>query len=304
VLSDPRVTESVENRSLALADMISFAEGRVLLTLGVRQQWLETQSRDATTGAETGAYDENALTPSIGLVYRPVDSISLYANYAESLQPGAIAPSSSGGVPVLNAGEVLNPFRGEQMEIGAKYDSGSFGGTLSLFTLSRPTAIVENRVFGDDGEERSRGVELSLFGEPVAGVRILGGLTWLDAELVDTAAGANDGNRPIGVPELQVNLNGEWDPSLLPGVTLEARVLHTFEQELDAANTASIDSWTRLDVGGRWRLGVGGRDVTARLRVENLLDEDYWASTGGFPGSNYLVQGAPRTLSLTASIEL
>jgi len=44
--------------------------------------------------------------------------------------------------------------------------------------------------------------------------------------------------------------------------------------------------------------------VTARLRLENLLDEDYWASTGGFPGSNYLVQGAPRTLSLTASIDL
>jgi iron complex outermembrane receptor protein len=304
VLSDPRETESVENRSVAVADMLSFADGRFLATLGVRQQWIETTSLDATTGAETGAYDDDALTPSLGLVYRPVDSVALYANYAESLQPGAVAPTSSGGMPVLNAGEVLDPFRGEQIEIGAKYDGGEFGGTLSLFTLSRPTAIVENRVFEDDGEERSRGIELSLFGEPAPGMRILGGLTWLDAELADTQGGINDGNRPIGVPELQVNLNGEWDPSLLPGVTLEARVLHTSEQEIDAANTVTIDAWTRVDVGGRWSFGAAGREVTARLRLENLLDEDYWASTGGFPGSNYLVQGAPRTLSLTASIDL
>jgi iron complex outermembrane receptor protein len=303
-LSDPRETESVENRSIALADLIAFADGRVLATVGLRKQWIRTESFDATTGARTGEYDDSAVTPSVGLVWRPSDAVSLYANYAESLQPGQIAPASSGGQPVLNAGEVLEPFRGEQVEIGAKLDRDTWGGGLALFTLSRPTAIVENGVFRDDGEERSRGLELSVFGEPVDGVRILGGLTWLDAELAETQGGVNEGNTPIGVPEVQVNLNAEWDLPAVSGLTLEGRVLHTGEQEIDAANTESIDAWTRVDVGARWTTRLAERRVTARLRLENLLDADDWVSTGGFPGANYLVLGAPRTLSVSASVEL
>ncbi|HYD86435.1 MAG TPA: TonB-dependent receptor [Vitreimonas sp.] len=300
-LSDPLKTEEVNNQSLAIADMITLLDGQLMITLGARQQWIETQTFDYNTGAELSGYESDALTPSFAVVYQPSDTISLYANYAESLQPGAIAPSTSGGLPVLNAGDVLEPYQGEQYEAGIKYDSGDFGATLSGFHLTRPNAIVVAQVFQASGEQQAQGLELSVFGEPREGFRILGGATWLDAET--NQGTANDGNTPIGIPELQANLNFEWDPSFVPGLTLDARVQYTDAQYINEANTASIPSWTRLDLGARYALDVGDRPVTFRGRIENVTDENYWASAGGYPGANYLVLGGPRTFVVSASVD-
>jgi len=300
-LADPLKTEEVNNQSLAIADMITMLDGQLIFTIGVRQQWIETQSFDYNTGAELSAYESDALTPSFGVVYQPSETLSLYANYAESLQPGAIAPATSGGLPVLNAGEVLEPYQGEQYEAGVKYDSGAFGATLSAFHLTRPNAIVVAQVFEASGEQQAQGLEFSMFGEPREGFRILGGATWLDAEI--NQGGANDGNTPIGIPELQANLNFEWDASFLPGLTLDARVQYTDEQHINEANTASIPSWTRLDLGARYTLDISDRPVTFRGRIENVTDENYWASAGGYPGANYLVLGGPRTIVVSASVD-
>ncbi len=75
---------------------MSLLDGRVLATLGLRWQTIDTASFDYNTGAELSAYDDDAITPALGVVYRASDAVSLYANYAESLQPGQIAPASSG----------------------------------------------------------------------------------------------------------------------------------------------------------------------------------------------------------------
>lgn len=303
VLSDPRTTEEVDNASLAIADMITLLDDRLTFTIGARQQWIETNSYDYNTGARIGGYEDDAVTPSFAVVYRPGESISIYANYAESLQPGATAPATSGGLPVLNAGEVLAPFQGEQYEVGVKYDGGAFGATVSAFQLSRPNSIVEAQIFQAGGEQEARGLELSAFGEPVEGFRIIGGLTVLDTELSSTQGGVNEGNTPIGVPELQANVNVEWDTPFVRGLTLDARVQYTDDQYINEANTASIPSWTRLDIGARYTVDVAGRAVTFRGRVENVTDENYWASAGGYPGANYLVLGGPRTVVVSASLD-
>ncbi|MBA4804031.1 MAG: TonB-dependent siderophore receptor [Brevundimonas sp.] len=302
-LDDPNVTERVENTSVALADMMSFLDGRLLLTAGVRHQQIETRSYDYNSGAPLSAYEGDAVTPALALVYKPSDRISLYANYAEALVPGQTAPAVSGGVPVDNAGEVLDPFRGEQAEVGAKYDGGTFGGSISLFRLTLPSAFVENNVFAANGEQENRGVELSLFGEPVEGLRVLGGVTLLDAELTRTAGGALDGNAPIGAPEFQTNLNVEWDVPAVAGLTLEGRAVHTGEQFVDGANTVELDAWTRFDAGVRYAFEAGGRPLTLRARVENLADEDHWVAVGGYPGANYLTLGGPRSVSISISAD-
>ncbi len=302
-MDDPHVTERVRNTSFALADMMSFLDGRLLVTAGVRQQSIETRSYDYNTGAQIGSYEGDAVTPAFAVVYKPSARISLYANYSEALIPGQTAPAVSGGVPVSNAGEVLDPFRGEQAEVGAKFDGGSFGGSVSLFRLTLPSAFVENSVFAANGEQENRGVELSLFGEPVAGLRLLGGVTWLDAEMTRTAGGALDGRTPIGAPEFQTNLNVEWDVPAVAGLTLEGRAVHTGEQSVDAANTVELDSWTRFDAGVRYAFEAGGQPLTLRARVENLADEDQWVAVGGYPGANYLTVGAPRTFSVSISAD-
>ncbi len=302
-LASPLKTEEVTNQSFAIADTLSFLDDRVLATIGLRQQNIETASFNYNSGAYLSGYEDSKITPAFGLVYKATDQFSVYGNYAESLQPGEIAPATSGGVAIGNAGEVLEPFTGEQVEVGAKYDGGDFGATLSLFQLTRPNTIVVDQVFTASGEQENSGLELSVFGEPVNGVRLIGGATLLDSKLSRTQDGLNEGNTPIGVPELQANLNAEWDVAAISGLTLDGRIVYTSEQYTDGANTRQIDGWTRLDLGVRYALEVGAQPVTLRARVENITDEAYWASTGGYPGANYLILGNPRTISLSASID-
>ncbi|MTZ13381.1 TonB-dependent siderophore receptor [Pseudomonas sp. JL972] len=302
-MSDPGVTERTHTQSLALADTLGFLDDRLLLTLGARRQGIEAKSYDYNSGDRLSSYNRYKTSPVAGVVYQLTDELSVYANYIEGLVKGDIAPASSGGVAIVNAGEALEPYVSEQTEVGIKYDGGNLGGSLALFTTDRPFSTVENGVFTDGGEQRNRGIELSVFGEPTYGVRLLGGLTLLDAELTSTQNGLNEGNRAIGVPRTQANIGGEWDVPGSNGLTLTSRVVYTSSQYADAANDLEAPSWTRLDLGARYRMVIDERDVTLRARLDNVTGRDYWASVGGYPNANYLVLGAPRTLSLSATVD-
>jgi iron complex outermembrane receptor protein len=297
--SNPHVTERVDNSSLAIADMLSFLDGKLLVTAGVRYQKIETRTYDYNTGALGSSYEGDATTPAFAVVWKPVDHISVYANYAEALIPGKIAPSVINGTAVANAGEVLDPFVGEQVEVGVKYDAGTFGGTLNVFrtTLQTESFDTASRIYSSGGEQENRGVELSVFGEPVAGLRLLGGLSWLDAEI------ASSGRTPIGVPDFQANANVEWDVPQVAGLTFEGRAIYTGEQEANATTSVPLESWTRFDAGVRYAFDVSGKPVTVRARVENIADKDQWVAVGGYPGANYLTLGAPRTLRVSISTD-
>ena len=67
-LSNPLITEKTDLSSFALADMISFNDGKVLLTLGGRVQNIETRTFDYNTGDELSGYDESQFTPVVGIV--------------------------------------------------------------------------------------------------------------------------------------------------------------------------------------------------------------------------------------------
>ncbi|HEY8568642.1 TonB-dependent siderophore receptor [Microbulbifer sp.] len=302
-LTNPHVTEKTDVSSLAISDMLSLLDDRLLVTLGLRQQNIETRSFDYNTGSPLSSYDDSALTPVAAVVVKPSETISLYANYIEGLQPGEIAPAASGGTPVSNAGEVLEPYSSEQFEAGVKYDGGSFGGSLSAFTTSKPSSFVQDGVFDTFGEQRNRGLELSLFGQPLENVRLIGGATLLNAEMTSTAGNLYEGNDAIGAPRVQFNLNAEWDLAGVPGLTLEARGLHTGSQYADAANTIEVGSWNRVDLGARYLTAIGDKPMTLKARVQNVADDNNWVSVGGYPGANYLVLGEPRTFLLSASLD-
>jgi iron complex outermembrane receptor protein len=132
---------------------------------------------------------------------------------------------------------------------------------------------------------------------------VLGGVTLLNAEYTKTAFGVNEGNDVIGVPDTQANLGIEWDIGGVSGLTLDGHWIYTSSQAADAANTLSIDSWNRLDIGARYEAKLRNLTMTIRARVDNVTDEDYWSSTGGSFGSNYLVLGGPRTYVVSASFD-
>lgn len=299
VLSDPLLTQKSELSSIALVDTLSFAQDRLLLTVGARRQTIKEKGYDYTSGAETANYDKSAVTPVAGVVFKPMQNLSLYANYIESLTKGPVA-----GGTALNAGEVFAPYRSKQKEIGAKYDAGTYGMNLALFTTSQPMGVLNgSNIFGIDGEQRNRGAEFTVYGAPVRGLRLLGGLTLLDAKQRRTDSGANDGKDVIGTPDLQANLGAEWDVPGVRSLSLSGRVLHTASQYADAANTQKVPSWRRVDAGVRYVTSLGKQALTVRGQVENLTNRDYWASAGGYPGSGYLVLGAPRTLTVSATLD-
>jgi iron complex outermembrane receptor protein len=265
----------------------------VLVTVGARYQKLKDYGYDYNSGAPNAAYEEGALSPAAGIVYKPAKGVSLYANYAEALQKGPVA----NGVNIVNQGEIFPPFVSRQKEVGVKYDSGKLGMSAAAFTTSRPSGAVVGNRFGIYGGQRNRGVELNVFGMPVPGLRVLGGLTLLDAEELTT------GKDVIGVPKTQFNMGADWDVPGVQGLSLNARVLHTSRVYANAANTQRVPSWTRLDLGASYNLRVMERDVTLRARIENVADKDYWASAGGYPGYGYLVQGNPRSLAVSATVD-
>lgn len=302
-MNDPHVTFTSDTSSVAIADMISLMDGRVLLTVGARYQNLENESFDYNTGASVGQYDEGRVTPVGAVVVRYGEQISFYGNYAEGLVPGEVAPALSGGVPVDNAGEVFKPYQSRQYEVGVKYDGGDFGGTLSALNIEMPSSFVEDNVFSPAGEQRNRGFELTFFGELIESVRVLGGITLLDAEATRTQGNLYDGNDAIGVPDTQINVNVEWDLPAVPNLTLESRGVYTSSQWADQANTLHVPSWSRFDVGARYAFEVAERPLSLRARIDNVTDSDDWVSAGGYPGSSYLVLGAPRTLVISASMD-
>ncbi len=303
-LSNPRLTNETKTHSYALGDTLSFAQNRVLLTLGARHQTIEQNSIDAATRANTGRYKKSATTPVVGLVVKAAPGISAYANYIEALTKGDVAPDSAGGLPVLNAGKVFSPYRSKQKEIGVKWDGKNIGATAALYTTDKPISYVENQVFGQYGTQRNRGLELSLYGQPMKGLRLLAGATFTEAEQKDTQGSLNEGKDVIGVPKRLLNLGAEWDVPGMTGLALNARVIHTSSQYADAANTLEVPSWTRTDIGARYLMDLGNnRLLTLRARVDNLFDRKYWASVGGYPGSNYLVQSTPRTFTISASMD-
>ncbi|RAS30612.1 MULTISPECIES: TonB-dependent receptor [unclassified Pseudomonas] len=296
---DPEVYTENRFSGVALADTLGFFDDRLLLTLGAR--WQRVQVDDWSDGVKGDtAYDEEKVSPSGGVLLKVTDQLSLYANYMEGLSQGKIAPSTS-----VNEDQIFPPFISRQVEVGAKYDLGRVAFTASAFRIRQPAyeTNAKSRVFGPNGKRDNRGIELSVFGEPLDGVRVLGGVMYIDSELTDTVNGAFDGNRAPATPEYNVNLGAEWDVPGVSGLTLTARGIHSSSQYLDQDNSKQIDGWERFDLGARYAFKVDASEVTLRASVENVMDKRYWASAGASDDSEPgLTLSTPRTYLLSATL--
>ena len=296
-LNDPKTTIKTQMRSVALADQLAMLDDKLLVTLGARYQEIEDTSYDYNTGDRGNKYEDNDVTPSVGVLYRLTDSVSLYTNYIEGLVAGGNAPANNNSQPVANAGETIAPFTTEQTELGMKFDAGNLGGSVSLFQSKKPiTGFDGNNKFEIVDDQTNNGLELMAYGKPLDSLTVLGGVSLLDTDV--------DGEDAIGSPDTQANLNVDWAVPGTEGLSLDGRVIYTSSQYTNAANTQKIPDWTRLDLGARYLIPVGdAKMLTLRARVENVADADYWASAGGFPGSSYLTVGAPRTVMLSGTYE-
>nr|WP_249193343.1 TonB-dependent receptor [Gluconobacter sphaericus] len=304
VVNDPQTISRTRLYSLFFSDTMSFFHDRVALTGGFRYQNMLINGYNYSTtgqGAMSSHYDQDAITPVVGLVIHPTRRTSLYFNRIEGLSQG---PTATGNVQ--NVGEIFPPYKSTQYEVGAKYDTGRFSAALAVYEISQPNAYsvaVGNTgefAFREDGLQRNRGIELTLNGEIMPGLRFNGGGTVIQADLRHTAGGLQDGNTAIGVPNYTINGNLEYDLPFLKGATVVGRVVNTGKQWVNTANTLHIPVWTRFDLAGRYTFVTHHTPVTLRFGVDNLANTRYWSSA--FNG--YLMQGMPRTFKFSFTTDL
>ncbi|GAB2314877.1 TonB-dependent receptor [Stenotrophomonas geniculata] len=282
--------------SLGFADTLAFADDRVQLTLGVRRQQVVSETFNVASGARTSRYDESANTPAAALLVKATGRVSIYTNYIEGLSQGATAPMTA-----ANAGDVFAPFRTRQKELGLKLDLGSFAHTFSVYEIKRPSSYTDpvTNIFSFGGEQRNRGVEWGFFGTPLDGVRLLGGVAYVQPKLTRTAGGVNEGCIATAVAQRQAKLGVEWDVPTLQGLTLTGNATAMSKQYISADNNLSVSGRTLFDVGARYSTTVAGRPLALRASVNNVTNKAYW----GMPLLSSLALGAPRTVLVSATMD-
>ncbi|HAK91824.1 MAG TPA: TonB-dependent siderophore receptor [Massilia timonae] len=274
----PTKTSGTELSSVALTDTLSFLDDRLLVTGGVRKQ--KVVARNFTpAGVGTTSYDESATSPLVGIVVKPMANVSVYGNFTSGLTRGSTAPLGT-----ANVGEVFAPYKSKQYEAGVKLEQGKLLSGISVFQIDRPNAVTDpvTTIYSMDGNQRNRGLELSVMGEVVRNLRLMASATFYDAELQKTAGGVNEGNDANGVPKRALSAGLDWDLDAVPGLSFNARAIHTSDIPFNAANTLHLPSWTRLDIGARYRTSVMGKPVILRASVENVADKAYWLANGTF----------------------
>lgn len=290
---DPTRASQTYLTSFAIADTLSFADDRVLVTLGARRQTVDVDSYSVTTGALTAGYRASSVSPVAGIVFKPVDKVSLYANFTEGLSRGTVV-----GTTYANRGEVLAPFKSRQYEAGVKVDWGRVITSAALYQIARPSGQVDdNNVYGYFGEQRNRGLELTAYGELQPGLRLMASAAFTQGKLTKTPNGLYEGNRASGVPSSTFNLGVDWDTPWVTGLSLNGRMIRTSSLYLNSANTLELPAVTRFDVGARYRTTLANKPVVLRATIENLTNKRYWLAAGTFA-----TNAAARTYMLSASV--
>ena len=301
---DPLTTSRNRTQGYLLSDTLGFFDDQVLLTVAARNQKVVVRNYSNATGEEDTAsrYTESRWMPTYGIVYKPWDTVSLYANHTEALQPGENITDQESP----DYGKSIGILHSKQNEVGVKIDFGTVGGSLALFEIKKPSVIKNEMTqeYSTDGEQRNRGVEVNLFGEPVYGLRLNSSATWLQPKLTKTQDGVNQGNDASGTPRFTAVLGAEYDIRQVDGLTATARLNHTGSQYDGAANEKKLDSYTTLNLGVRYRMRVNQEqnEMVWRLGVDNVTNEQYWSGVSDYDGV-YVFRGEPRTLKLSVNYD-
>lgn len=254
---------------------------KLTLTLGGRFDW-----------SSSGDDSADAFTPRVGVTYEFVPGMAAYANYSQSFDPQWFYTDSNG--------EVVDPERGENFEVGLKTEllEGRLKTLLALFHLTRQDVATDNLATPDpfdsitSGEQRSRGVELEVAYQFVPGLELTAAYAYTDAEITEDNT-LPVGARLAGVPE---HMFGGWlsytfQEGLLRGLGFGIGGRYYTDQEGDSSYVTSFElpAYGLLDAAVYYRRGA----FSAQVNVNNVLDERYFA---GAYNDLYVLPGEPITV--------
>ena len=264
-------SSTAESYGVYIQDQIELRDNLNLL-IGGRYDWITSTSDRADFGLFSSSVtrqNDSAFSPRIGLVYQPVDAVSLYTSFSRSFVP-------TGGTDAN--GDPFDPTRGTQYEVGVRTDllDGRLSTNLAAYHLTRSnvtTTDLDNPQFSiQTGEQRSQGVELDVSGEILPGWNIIASYAYTNAEVTED----NDipvGNRLPNVPEHQASLwtTYEIQDGDFQGLGFGLGLFYVGERQGDINNSFQVDDYLRTDAA----LYYQRNRFNAAVNIRNLFDINY-----------------------------
>ena len=239
---------------------------------------------------ETRSRKDEEITPRVGLVFKPLESISIYGSFSESFLPR----SGEQFANINGNNNQLDPNTFTNLEAGVKWDfSQGLSFTAAVFEIeqSSPQVADNDPSTLDVIDSKIKGFEAQVKGLVTNRWFVSAGYSYLDGEQVNRSG--KTGLRPRELPE---NMFSIWNSfQVTDKFGLGLGLTYQDESFINNGNSAVLPSYTRLDASAYY-------DVSDKLRVqvnvENLTDELY------FPNSHSTHQatvGTPLNARLTVS---
>ena len=266
--------------SAYLFDSVKLSD-RWLINAGARFDRFDVSAVQA--GAPDLKNTSNLFSFQLGVIYKVLPSLSLYASYGTSANPPGANSGLGGGTDQITAtNNNLSPERSRNIEVGAKWDviDQRLSLTAALFQTDKTNARVSDGLGGtiNAGSQRVRGAELGWAGSLTNHWRVFGGYSYLNAITTDAGPGAAPGSN--GLPMVMVpkhNLTLWTDYEVMPKFTVGAGM--TLSSLTYASVSSTTRKWTpgyaRFDAMATYRVS---RTVDLQLNVQNIFDKKYYAS--------------------------
>ncbi|MXP47386.1 TonB-dependent siderophore receptor [Altererythrobacter luteolus] len=278
-----------------IQDQIEIGE-YVELIAGLRWERFDLETLNLVSGQQVDRVDE-MVSPRFGIVLKPSGSLSFYASYSESF-----LPQSGDQFLSLSAGDAaFDPEKFSNYEIGAKWlVKPDLFFTASVFRLDRTNTTAPDPantgLTVQIGESRVEGAELSLVGDILPGWSASLGYTYLDGEIRTTSDFAVAGTRLQQLPKHQISAWNHIDVTDRFGIGLGA--IHQSQQFSSFSNEVVLPSYWRFDAAAYFELNDR---VSLQVNVENLFDENYYASAHG---DNNIQPGDPLSARFGVRIKM
>ncbi|MEO1342097.1 MAG: TonB-dependent siderophore receptor, partial [Cyanobacteria bacterium J06635_13] len=301
----PSILQDTETKTdrlgVYLKDRIDILDN-LILAAGVRYDIVDQDLTDNLAGEETNQNDD-AVSPNVGIVYQPIEPISLFASYSQSFAPNGAIDAE---------GELLEPETGEGFDIGIKGDiiANRLSGTLSYFNITRQNIATADP---DDpfssiatGEQQSQGVDLELSGRIIPGWNIIASYAYIDGEVTEDNDPEILGSKLQGIPEHSASLwtTYELQSGNLQGLGFGTGFNFVGERKGDLPNSFEVDSFFLVNAAVFYRR----ENWQARINFDNLFDIDFIESIAGSTSpagvrNTGIYPGEPLTVRASVAVE-
>jgi catecholate siderophore receptor len=237
-----------------------------------------------------------------GIVFKPVESGSIYAGYGTSFNPSVDANQGLGLAATGATSANLAPEKNRSYELGTKWDliKKHLAVSAALFrtekTNARTTDAAGNTVLA--GNQKVDGIELGATGNITEVWTVFAGYAYMDGKVDASGVSAQLDAQLTYVPKQSFNL---WSTYRLPvGVTFGAGAQFTdgyFFALPSATATPAVSPKTRYWLYSAMASYPINKHLTLRLNINNLADEQY--IDRGYQG--HFTPGVGRTFLLNAS---